>query len=618
MIAYPRWKIALVAIVLTLGIFFAVPNLFGEENALQLARDRAAVLDSDRVAVVQILKDKGVAPTGAFLDQGRLTLRFASKQDQLKARDLINEARPNQFTIALSQASRVPEWMRNLGLTPLKLGLDLRGGVYLVYQVDIQGAVKQLLDRHEQDFRASLRNARVAYQDVQVDYPANRVRVLFRDADSFAKGRAAIEADNRNLNLTDTTVGGAPALELQLTPQAIKERQDYAVQQNIVILRNRLNSPELAVSEPQVARQGVYRISIQLPGLQNSAEVKKILGKTATLEFRMVDETNNPLEAASTGRVPLGSKLYYSREKQPVLLKRDVVVTGDQLTDASFQPNSQEGPAVSVSLDSRGAAKMLKNTQENLGHMMAVVFIDRSREKNAQGVDVDRTTEEVINRATIRGVFGNSFVITGVNPIEGRELALLLRAGGLAAPLTPVQELAIGPTLGQDNIDKGVHAMVFGMLAAFIFMAIYYKVFGLIADLTLAANVVLLTALLSLLGGVSLTLPGIAAVVLTVGMAVDANILIYERIREELRNGVSPRAAISAGFDRAFSAIGDSNVTAFIAGLVLWLFGAGAVRGFAVVLMLGIATSMFTSVMGSHALVQIIYGGKRKLDRLSI
>jgi preprotein translocase subunit SecD len=617
MIAYPRWKIALVAIVLLIGIFLAVPNLFGEESALQLARDRAAVLDSDRTAVAQLLKDKGVNPTGAFLEQGRLTLRFASTQDQLKARDLINEARPNQFTIALSKASRVPEWMRNVGLSPLKLGLDLRGGVYLVYQVDVQGAVKQLLDHHEQDFRASLRSARVAYQDVVVDYPTSRVRILFRDADSFTKGKAAVLADARNLNLTDATVDGLPALEMKLTPQEINERQTYAVQQNIIILRNRLNSPELAVSEPQVARQGVDRIAIQLPGLQNSAEVKKILGKTATLEFRMVDESNNPLEAAATGRVPLGSKLFYSRDKQPVLLKREVVVTGDQLTDASFQPNTQDGPAVSVGLDSRGAAKMLKNTQENLGHLMAVVFIDRSREKNAEGVMVDRTTEEVINRATIRGVFSNNFQITGVNPIEGRELALLLRAGGLAAPLSAVEERAIGPSLGQDNIDRGVNAMVFGMLAAFIFMAIYYKVFGLIADLTLAANVVLLTALLSLLGA-ALTLPGIAAVVLTVGMAVDANILIYERIREELRNGVSPRAAITAGFDRAFSAIFDSNVTAFIAGLVLWLFGAGAVRGFAVVLMLGIMTSMFTALMGSRSLVQIIYGGKRKVDHLSI
>jgi preprotein translocase subunit SecD len=565
---------------------------------------------------VQLLKDKGVTVDGAFLDQGRLTLRFA-QADQLKARDLIAEAKPNEFTIALTQASRVPEWMRNMGLNPLKLGLDLRGGVYLVYQVDVQGAVKQQLDHREQDFRASLRNARVPYQDVVVDYPLNRVRVLFRDADSFAKGKAAILADSRSLKFTDTTVNGAPALELVLTPQEIKERQDYAVQQNIVILRNRLNSPELAVSEPQVARQGVDQIAIQLPGLQNSAEVKKILGKTATLEFRMVDETNNPIEAAATGHVPLGSKLYYSRDKQPVLLKRDVVVTGDQLTDASFQPNTQDGPAVSVGLDSRGAAKMFKNTQENLGHLMAVVFIDRSREKNAQGVEVDRVTEEVINRATIRGVFSNNFQITGVNPIEGRELALLLRAGGLAAPLTPVEERAIGPSLGQDNIDKGVHAMVFGMLAAFIFMGIYYKVFGLIADVVLVANVVLLTALLSLVGA-ALTLPGIAAVVLTVGMAVDANILIYERIREELRNGVSPRAAIAAGFERAFSAIADSNVTAFIAGLVLWLFGTGAVRGFAVVLVLGIATSMFTSLMGSRALVQLVYGGKRKVDHLAI
>ena len=617
MMAYPRWKIALVAIVLIVAIFLALPNLFGEESALQLARDRAVVSLSDRASVEQLLHEKSVTPTGAFLDQGRLTLRFASKQDQLKARDIISEARPNQFTIALSQASRVPEWMRNLGLSPLKLGLDLRGGVYLVYQVDVLGAVKQQLDHYEQDFRASLRNARTPYQDVQVDYPAQRVRVLFRDDDSFAKGKTAILADSRNLSLTDVTVDGAPALELKLTPQQIKEREDYAVQQNIVILRNRLNSPELAVSEPQVARQGVDRIAIQLPGLQNSAEVKKILGKTATLEFRMVDENSNPLEAAATGHVPLGSKLYYTRDKQPVLLKREVVVTGDQLTDASFQPNTQDGAAVSVGLDSRGASKMLKNTQENIGHLMAVVFIDRSREKNAQGQDVDRTTEEVINRATIRGVFSNNFQITGVNPIEGRELALLLRAGGLAAPLSAVEERAIGPSLGQDNIDKGVHAMVFGMLAAFVFMAIYYKVFGLIADIVLMANVVLLTAFLSLVGA-ALTLPGIAAVVLTVGMAVDANILIYERIREELRNGVSPRAAITAGFDRAFSAIADSNVTALIAGLVLWLFGAGAVRGFAVVLVIGIATSMFTSLMGSRALVQVIYGGKRKVDRLSI
>src|SRR5580692_7748935 len=617
MISYPRWKMVLVAVVIALAVLLALPNVFGEESALQLVRDRAAVQASDRDAVVQLLQSKDVKPTGVFLDQGRLTLRFASKQDQLKARDVITEARPNEFTVALTQASRVPDWMRSIGLNPLKLGLDLRGGVYLVYQVDVAGAVKQLLDHREQDFRASLRNAHVPYQDVVVDYPGNRVRVLFKDADNQAKGNAAIIADNRNLHLTETTVGGAPALELVLTPQEIKDRQDSAVQQNIVILRNRLNSPELAVSEPQVAREGIDRIAIQLPGLQNSAEVKKILGKTATLEFRMVDENDNPLEAAASGHVPLGAKLYYSRDKQPVLLKREVVVTGDQLTDASFQPNTQDGPAVSVSLDARGAAKMLKNTEENIGHLMAVVFIDRSREKNAQGVEVDRTTEEVINRATIRGVFSNSFQITGVNPIEGRELALLLRAGGLAAPLTPVEERAIGPSLGADNIAKGVRAMVFGMAAAFLFMGIYYKLFGVVADLVLLFNVILLTALLSIFGA-ALTLPGIAAVVLTVGMAVDANILIYERIREELRNGVSPRAAITAGFDRAYSAIFDSNITAAIAGGVLWAFGSGAVRGFAVVLVLGIVTSMFTALMGSRTLVQLIYGGKRKVERLSI
>jgi len=616
MSAYPRWKIVLVGVVMLIAILLALPNLFGEDDALQLARDRAAVTTSDRAKVEEFLKGKGITPSSVVLEQGRLTLGFSSKADQLKARDFIADGLPNQFTSALTHASRVPGWMRALGLSPVKLGLDLRGGVYLVYQVDVQGAVKQQLDRFEQDFRASLRNAHVNYQDVLVDYPGNQVRVLFRDADSFAKGKAAIVADNRSVSFTDVTYNNLPALQVQLSPEQIKERQDYAVQQNITILRNRLNSPELAVSEPQVARQGVDRIAIQLPGLQNSAEVKKILGKTATLEFRMVDEINNPLEAVA-GHVPLGSKLYYTREKQPVLLKREVVVTGDQLTDASFQPNTQDGPAVSVSLDSRGASKMLKNTQENIGHLMAVVFIERSREKNAEGVEVDRVNEEVINRATIRGVFSNQFQITGVNPIEGRELALLLRAGGLAAPLYAVEERAIGPGLGQDNIDKGVHAMVFGMLAAFIFMAVYYKLFGLIADVVLLANVVLLVALLSIFGA-ALTLPGIAAVVLTVGMAVDANILIYERIREEVRNGVSPRAAITAGFERAFSAIFDSNVTAFISGFVLWLFGTGAVRGFAVVLVLGIATSMFTALMGSRALVQLVYGGTRKLERLSI
>ena len=617
MIAYPRWKMIVVALVLLGGILLALPNVFGEENALQLARDRAAVTEADRTTIETLLKQNSIPTDGVFLDQGHLTIRFTSTQDQLKARDVITDTHRNDFTVALSKASRVPSWMRSMGLNPVKLGLDLRGGVYLVYQVDIQGAVKQLLDRTEQDFRSALRNAKVNYQDVQVDYGLTRVRVLFRDQDSFDKGKAAIGQENRNITLADVTVSGAPALDYILTPQQIKDRQDYAVSQNITILRNRLNSPELAVSEPQVAREGVDRVAIQLPGLQNSAEVKKILGKVATLEFRMVDENNNPLEAASTGRVPLGSKLYYTREKQPVLLKREVVVTGDQLTDATFQPNTQEGPAVSVSLDARGAAKMLKNTQENIGHLMAVVFIDRSREKNAAGVDVDKTTEEVINRATIRGVFSNQFQITGVNPIEGRELALLLRAGGLAAPLTPVEERAIGPSLGADNISKGINAMVFGTLAAFIFMAVYYKWFGIIADLTLAMNVIMLTALLSVFGA-ALTLPGIAAVVLTVGMAVDANILIYERIREELRNGVSPKAAIAGGFEHAFSAIFDSNITALIAGVVLWGFGAGAIRGFAVVLVLGIATSLFTALMGTRTLVQLAYGGKRKVERLSI
>jgi preprotein translocase subunit SecD len=504
----------------------------------------------------------------------------------------------------------------------MPLGLDLRGGLYLLYQVDVNGAVSQLLDSYQQSFRRGLAEAKIPFTDVAAfNSGAGQVTDGLRvtlppGSDTSAVTSALRKVDN---SLTFRSAAGAegPEVDMVLTPAQIKAREDYALEQNRTTLMNRVN--ELGVSEPIVQRQGLDRINVQLPGVQNSAEVKDLLGKVATLEFRLVDTQDSPLQAQQSGHAPLGAKLYKRKDGSPILLKREVVVTGDELTQAT-STTSQEGPAVSIKLDARGAESMQRTTRLNVGKPLAVVFIEKSRHQvdlNGQKVERNVTTETVINVATIRGVFGPQFEVTGLAIGEARDLSLLLRSGSLAAPVDVVEERAIGPSLGQENIDKGVRALEIGMLAVFVFMFIYYHAFGLVADAVLLANVVLLTALLSMLRA-SLSLPGIAGIILTVGIAVDANVLIYERIREELRNGVSPQAAIRAGFDKAFSAIADSNVTALIAGLALWVIGTGAIRGFAIVLTLGIATSMFTSLMGSRALITLMYGGRAKVARLSI
>jgi preprotein translocase subunit SecD len=504
----------------------------------------------------------------------------------------------------------------------MPLGLDLRGGLYLLYQVDVAGAVSQLLEADEQSFRRALDEAKLAYIDIvttrsKADGMLDGLRVsLAAGTDPQAVSSVLQRVDN---SLTFSVAAGVagPTVEMVLTPTQIRAREDYALEQNRTTLMNRVN--ELGVSEPIVQRQGVDRINVQLPGVQNSAEVKDLLGKVATLEFRLVDTQGNPMQAEQAGRAPLGTRLYKMQDGTPILLKREVVVTGDELTSAT-STSSTEGPAVSIKLDARGAESMLRTTRLNVGKRMAVVYIEKSRrqvEVGGQKVERDTSSEKVISAPTIRGVFGPQFEVTGLNVGEARDLALLLRSGSLAAPIEVVEERAIGPSLGQDNIDKGVRALEIGMLAVFVFMALYYHAFGIVADVVLLANVVLLTALLSLLRA-SLSLPGIAGIILTVGIAVDANVLIYERIREELRNNVSPQAAIRAGFDKAFSAIADSNVTALIAGLALWVIGTGAIRGFAIVLTLGIATSMFTSLLGSRALITLMYGGRRRVARLSI
>jgi preprotein translocase subunit SecD len=624
MLEYARWKYVLVGVVLLLGLVFALPNVFGDDPALQVARkDRAPVAADAGPTIEAFLKERGVSFEKSYVDSGRLMLRFPNVPEQLKARDAVNDHFKDTYATALSFASRAPPFFRNLGLRPMPLGLDLRGGLYLLYQVDVNGSVAQLLDGYAQDARRVLSTANIPFKDVAVatigssDRP-NGVRIVLPPEADANAARTALTQPLQGASLSTESLPTGAAVVATLTPAQIKERQDYAIQQVITTLRNRVN--ELGVSEPIVQRQGLDRINVQLPGVQNSAEVKDILGKVATLEFRLEDQTNDAFTAAQSGHAPLGSKLYtHTRIGRPLLLKREIIATGDQLTSA-VSTQTQSGPAVSLKLDARAGDAMLKTTRANLKKRMAVVLIEKRRETtevNGKKVTRDITDEQVINDATIQGIFSNSFEITGLQAGEARELALLLRSGSLSTGIYPIEERAVGPSLGKDNIDKGVHALVIGMAGVFLFMAIYYRTFGLVADVVLLANVVLLAALLSMMRA-SLSLPGIAGIILTVGMAVDANVLIYERIREEIRKGVSPQASIRAGFEKAFSAIADSNVTTLIAGIVLWIFGTGPIRGFAIVLTLGIATSLFTALMGSRALITLMYGGKRKLTRLSI
>jgi preprotein translocase subunit SecD len=620
MLEFPRWKYVLVTLVLLVALLFALPNMFGEDPALQVERkNREPMDDFARQTIEELLHKQQITIERDYVDNGRLIFAFNDVASQLKARDTVDATLADVDRAALSTASRAPAWMRRLGLKAMPLGLDLRGGLYLLYQVDVNGAVSQLLESYEQSFRRSLTEAKLTFSDIApinsgASGNADGLRItLPAQSDTAAVMEVLRKVDN---TLNFRSVSG-PAVEMVLTPAQIKAREDYALEQNRTTLMNRVN--ELGVSEPIVQRQGLDRINVQLPGVQNSAEVKDLLGKVATLEFRLVDTQDSPVQAEQSGHAPLGAKLYKRKDGSSILLKREVVVTGDELTQAT-STTTNEGPAVSIKLDARGAESMQRTTRLNVGKPLAVVYIEKSRrlvDVDGKPVERETNTETVINVATIRGVFGPQFDVTGLMAAEARDLSLLLRSGSLAAPVDVVEERAIGPSLGQENIDKGVRALEIGMLAVFVFMALYYHAFGLVADLVLLANVVLLTALLSLLRA-SLSLPGIAGIILTVGIAVDANVLIYERIREELRNGVSPQAAIRAGFDKAFSAIADSNVTALISGLALWVIGTGAIRGFAIVLTLGIATSMFTSLMGSRALISLMYGGRRKVLRLSI
>jgi len=626
MLEYPRWKYILVSIVLVFALLFALPNVFGDDRALQLARkDREAITVDQLTQIEKVFKDAGAAYIGAEIDRtGNALLRFANDTDQLRARDVAKDEKlglPKDYVSAMMYASRAPLWMQAVGLRAMPLGLDLRGGLYLLYEVDVNAAVDQLIQSYDQDFRRALREASIEFNDISTlavdsDIP-NALSVSLPPNTDRAAVRAAIKRVQPDLQCRDANLVNGIAVECALTLQQVRERQDFAITSNITTLRNRVNA--MGVSEPLVQRQGLNRISVQLPGVQNSAEVKDLLGKVATLEIRLED----PRPIPSNGRAPIGAKIYDRMEDGQIvgkaMLKRDIIVTGNQLVNATSSMG-QSGPQVDVTLDSAGGEEMLRTTRANVGKRMGVVFIEqRSETVEINGAPVTRVIkdEKVISLATIQGVFGNRFQTTGLTSNQARDLSQLLRGGALTAPVSIVNERTVTATLGEQNIKDGVTALVVGMAALFLFMIVYYQLFGVVADLVLLANVIVLTALLSMFK-TALTLPGIAGIILTVGMAVDANVLIYERIREELRNGVSPQAAIKAGFEKAFSAIADSNVTTFIAGVVLFVFGTGAIKGFAVVLSLGILTSMFTSLMGSRALLTLMFGGKRKIAKLHI
>jgi preprotein translocase subunit SecD len=602
---YPLWKYVLIAVALVVGIVFTVPNFFPEVPAVQVSSSKAAVkVDNALLGMVEdTLKAAAIPYRGATLDATGVKLRFDDPDTQLKAKDALQAKLGDNYIVALNLQSATPRWLTKIGALPMYLGLDLRGGVHFLLQVDMKAALDKAADRYTTDIRSLMREKKVQYAGVARE--GNNVVVRFRDEAERTKARVEIEKSFPDLVLRDADTTGELRLVGGLKPEAQKKIQDGAVQQNITILRNRVN--ELGVAEPIVQQQGADRVVVQLPGVQDTARAKDILGRTATLEIRMVNDEPGALESAVAGQPPLGSDLFTERSGGPVLVRRQVVLTGDRINDAQpgFDQRNNE-PAVHVSLDGTGARIFKEVTRENVGKRMAIVLVEKGK-------------AEVITAPVIREEIGGGRVqISGrMNTREANDISLLMRAGALAAPMEIVEERTVGPSLGKENIDKGFNSVAYGFIVLAIFMCAYYLLMGLISAIALSVNLMLLVALLSMLQA-TLTLPGIAAIALTLGMAIDSNVLINERIREELRWGATPHAALTAGYDRAFGTILDSNVTTLIAGIALLIFGTGPVRGFAVVHCLGIMTSMFSAVFVSRGIVNLIYGGRKHLTNISI
>ncbi len=614
---YPLWKNALVAVVLLVGLLFALPNIFSQDPVIEVTGTRGETVgETLQQNVLAALERAAIDIKSAELQPDRLQIRFLAAEDQLAAQDVVARALPPEFTNALTLSPDTPGWLSALGGRPMNLGLDLRGGIHVLIDVDMEAAFDKAIERIAGNVRTTLRNERIRY--IAVKESSDGVDVRFKEAELRDQAEAVIGAEFRELGVTSRDDGEDYFVRVFMPPDEERSARRLALEQNITTLRNRVNA--LGVAEPVIQQQGERRIVVELPGVQDPGKVKDLLGATATLEYRLVHgDAAQAFEAESTGRAPPGSALYRERNGQPILLKRQVIVTGDEMTSASSGFDQQSAqPAVFVNLDSKGARRMRNVTTDNVGKPMAVVFKEkRTVGRDADGKPIKKWIEEVINVATIREPFGRRFQTTGLDsPQEAHQLALLLRAGALAAPIDIVEERTIGPSLGQDNIDQGFASVMVGMGLVLIFMAVYYKTFGLVANLALISNLVLIVAVLSMLQA-TLTLPGIAGIVLTVGMAVDANVLIFERIREELRIGSTPQASIHAGYAKAFSTILDANITTFIAAVVLFSIGSGPVRGFAVTLAIGILTSMFTAIIGTRAVVNQIYGHKR-VEKLSI
>ncbi len=612
---FPIWKNVLIIVVFLIAALYALPNFYGADPSVQISPLRNSNIDQTTVGEVEnLLSNAGISFKQGALENDRVLVRFDNTESQLEAADLLRSKMEKGYSVALNLAPATPSWLAALGGDPMYLGLDLRGGVHFLLKVDMEAALNQAVERYAGDIRSLLRSEKIRY--VAVSRKGDSIKVKFKDSETVENAERVIRREFRELVLRSDT----DELELSaaLSDTERKEIRKFAIAQNMTTLRNRVN--ELGVAEPLVQQQGAERIVVQLPGVQDTARAKEILGATATLAFRLAD-VEHDVQKAVDSHAPIGTRLYYQRNGQPILLKRRVIVTGDQIVDASSGLDPQSGsPAVYVTLDGVGAKKMGKITQKNIGKPMAVVFIENkveSRIVKGEKIRVKKKTEEVINVATIRDAFSKRFQITGLDSTqEARNLALLLRAGALAAPIEIVEERTVGPSLGQDNIDKGMLSVIVGLIVVLLFMGGYYKVFGVIADCALIINIVLIVSVLSMLQA-TLTLPGIAGIVLTVGMAVDANVLIFERIREELKNGNSPQASIFSGYEKAFFTILDANITTLIAAIILFGFGTGPIKGFAITLSIGILTSMFTAILGTRMMVNIIYG-ERRISKLSI
>ncbi|HIE5766994.1 TPA: protein translocase subunit SecD [Proteus mirabilis] len=611
---YPLWKYLMLIAAILIGLLYALPNLYGEDPAVQITGARGTAANEQTLDQVRSLLDKEkIEAKSIALENGAILARFGNPDIQLRAREVLLPALGDQFVVALNLAPATPKWLEAIGGEPMKLGLDLRGGVHFLMEVDMETALGKLQEQNVESLRTLLRDEGIPYSSIRKTDNYG-VEIRFRNSDDRSKASDYLTRRNQDLIFRD---GANNSLRAIFTDERLRDARTYAVQQNITILRNRVN--QLGVAEPLVQRQGADRIVVELPGIQDTARAKEILGATATLEFRLVNTTVDP-SALETGRIPGDSEVKYTREGRPTILYKRVILTGDHITDSTSQADEYGQPQVNISLDSAGGSIMSNFTKDNVGKPMATLFVEYKdsgkRDENDRAVLIK--SEEVINVANIQSRLGNSFRITGIsNANEARQLSLLLRAGALIAPIQIVEERTIGPTLGLQNITQGLEACLWGLIASVAFMIIYYRKFGVIASTALMANLVLIVGVMSLLPGATLTMPGIAGIVLTLAVAVDANVLINERIKEELRNGRSVQQAIHEGYKGAFSSIIDANLTTLITAVILYAVGTGSIKGFAITTAIGVATSMFTAIVGTRAIVNLLYGGKR-VKKLSI